>query len=83
MSRQVVVRHDRRSAGVVLIGAFRYVRHRFCLASLLAYFGLAVSTASLFSRALLIAIFLFHNDIANYEEKLLEERVGEDHRAII
>lgn len=76
-SGHVAVSHDRPPDGVVSTGAFRYVRHPLYLASILTYFGLAVSTASLLSLALLVVIFVFHDYIASYEEKLLEARFGE------
>jgi protein-S-isoprenylcysteine O-methyltransferase Ste14 len=43
------------------------------------YFGLAVSTASLFSLVLVVVIFLFYNYIAGYEEKMLEKRFSEEY----
>jgi protein-S-isoprenylcysteine O-methyltransferase Ste14 len=64
---------------VVSTGAFRYVRHPLYLAAILFYLGLAVSTASLFSLALLVVIFLFHNYIAGYEERLMEMKLGEEY----
>ena len=75
-----VVRHEGRSSSVVSTGAFRYVRHPLYLASILTYLGLTVSTMSLLSFVLLVGIFIFHNYIANYEEKLLEARFGEEYR---
>ena len=78
-SGHVVVSHKNRPNGVVKTGAFRYVRHPLYLASILAYFGLAVSTASLFCLALLVGIWIFHNYIASYEEKLLEAKFGEEY----
>jgi protein-S-isoprenylcysteine O-methyltransferase Ste14 len=36
---------------------------------------------SLFSLVLLVGIFIFHNYIASYEEKLLEGRFGEEYRS--
>lgn len=75
-----VVKHEQRPDHVVTTGAFRYVRHPLYLASLLTYLGLAIATASLFSLALLAGIFLFHDHIASYEEKLLEARFGEEYR---
>jgi len=75
-----VVSHEQRPNGVVAAGAFRYVRHPLYLASILTYLGLTVSTASLFSLALLVGIFVFHNHIASYEEELLETQYGEDYR---
>ena len=79
-SGHVVVSHERRPTGVVSTGAFRYVRHPLYLGSILVYLGLAVSTASLFSLALLVVIFAFYNYIASYEEKLLETSLGEAYR---
>ena len=72
-----VVNHEHRPPGVVSTGAFRYVRHPLYLASLLFYFGLAVSTACLFSFGLLLVVFFFYDYVASYEEKLLEVRYGE------
>jgi protein-S-isoprenylcysteine O-methyltransferase Ste14 len=79
-SGHVVVSHDPRPADVVSTGAFRFVRHPLYLASNLVYLGLAVSTASLFSLGLLVLIFVFYNYIANYEERLLEARLGESYK---
>jgi len=50
------------------------------LASILTYFGLMVSTLSLLSLALFVGIFVFYNFIANYEEKLLEAKFGEEYK---
>ena len=75
----VVVAHGERPNSVVSTGAFRYVRHPLYLAVILFYLGLAVSTASLISLALLVLIFLFYNYIASYEERLLEIKFGEDY----
>jgi len=80
MSGHVVVSGEERPNSVVSSGAFRYVRHPLYLASILLYLGLAVSTASLFSLALLVVIFVFYNYIASYEEKLLSQRFGEEYR---
>lgn len=79
-SGHVVVSHEERANNVVATGAFRYVRHPLYLASILTYLGLTVSTVSLFSFALFVGIFVFHNYIASYEEKLLEVRFGEEYR---
>lgn len=77
--------HDRicreeRGKKVVSSGAFRYVRHPLYAACLLFYLGLAVSTASIFSLVLFVVIFFFYNYLASFEEKLLEERFGEEHK---
>jgi len=79
-SGHIVVSHDHRPNSVLATGAFKYVRHPLYLASILTYLGLTVSTVSLFSLALFVGIFLFHNYIASYEEKLLEARFGEEYR---
>ena len=76
----VIVSHEQRPNSVVAAGAFRYVRHPLYLASILTYLGLTVSTVSLLSLALFVGIFVFHNYIASYEEKLLEARFGEEYR---
>jgi protein-S-isoprenylcysteine O-methyltransferase Ste14 len=78
-SGHVVVSHER-PHGVLTSGAFRFVRHPLYLASLLVYFGLTVVTFSLFSLAIFVGIFVFHNYIATYEEKIMEEKFGEDYR---
>lgn len=80
MSGHVVVSPEQRPSGVVSTGAFRYVRHPLYLGSILFYIGLAVSTASLFSLALLVVIFVFYNYIASYEEKLLDQSFGEPYK---
>ena len=79
MSGHVVVAHGERPNSVVSKGAFRYVRHPLYLAAILFYLGLAVSTASLLSLALLVIIFLFYNYIASYVVRLLEIKFGEDY----
>jgi protein-S-isoprenylcysteine O-methyltransferase Ste14 len=79
-SGHVVILHEQRPSRVVSTGAFRYVRHPLYLASLLTYFGLTISTMSIGSFLLLVGIFGFHNYIANYEEKWLEAKFGEEYR---
>ena len=79
-SGHVVVSHGERPTEVVSTGAFRYVRHPLYLACILFYLGLAVSTASLLSLALWIIACIFYNFLANYEEKLLDLKYGEEYR---
>ena len=67
-------------SGLVSTGAFRYVRHPLYLGCILFYLGLAFCTFSLFSLVLWVAIFIFYNYIASYEEKLLEAKFGESYR---
>jgi protein-S-isoprenylcysteine O-methyltransferase Ste14 len=79
-SGHAVVGQKQRPNRVVTTGAFRYVRHPLYLASILTYLGLTVSTASLFSFILLVVIWIFHNYIASYEERLLETKFGDEYR---
>jgi protein-S-isoprenylcysteine O-methyltransferase Ste14 len=80
-SGHVVVSGDQRASKVLSTGAFRYVRHPLYLGSILIYFGMTVSSASLFCLTLLVLIALFYNYIAGYEEKLLEVKLGQDYIA--
>lgn len=73
-SAHFVISQKERPNYVVDTGAFHYVRHPLYLGSLLAYLGVAISSMSLFSLALLIPIFIFYNYISTYEENLLEEK---------
>ncbi len=79
-SGHAVICHGQRPNRVVSSGAFRYVRHPLYLASLLVYLALTVSTMSMVSFLLLAGIFVFHNTIASYEERLLEAKFGEKYR---
>ena len=79
-SGHVVVSHEQRPAAMFTTGAFHYVRHPLYLGCLLFYVGLMLSTASLWSLALLGGIFFFYNYIAVYEEKLLEAKFKESYR---
>ncbi len=78
-SGHVVVSGESQLDSVVTDGAFQYVRHPLYLANIFIYLGLTFSTFSLLSFALLVAIFIFHNCIASYEEKLLEIKFGEEY----
>ncbi|MBN2244524.1 MAG: isoprenylcysteine carboxylmethyltransferase family protein [Candidatus Aminicenantes bacterium] len=68
-----------RGKRVIKTGAFHYVRHPLYLASMLTYFGAAVSTLSLLSLALLIPIIIFFDTIAGYEEKYMENKFGKEY----
>lgn len=71
---------EERGKKVVSSGAFQYVRHPLYSACLLFYLGLAISTASIFSMVLFVVIFFFYNYLASFEEKLLEEKFGEEYK---
>lgn len=70
----------RPQSGLVSSEVFRYVRHPLDLGCILFYLGLALGTFSLFSLVLWVAICIFYNYLASYEEKLLEARFGESYR---
>jgi protein-S-isoprenylcysteine O-methyltransferase Ste14 len=80
MSGHDKICREQRGTKVVSSGAFRYVRHPLYSACLLFYLGLAVSTASIFSLAFFMVIFVFYNYLASYEERLLDEKFGEEYR---
>ncbi|MDP3025778.1 MAG: isoprenylcysteine carboxylmethyltransferase family protein [candidate division Zixibacteria bacterium] len=79
-SGHIVVNREQKPDKVITSGAFKYVRHPLYLASNLTYLGLAISTLSLLSLGLFAGIFIFYNFLASYEEKLLEEKFGEEYR---
>lgn len=79
-SGHFVVSREQRPNSVVETGVFRYVRHPLYLASILTYLGLTIATVSLISFAVFIGIFVFHNYIASYEERLLVAKFGEGYR---
>ncbi len=80
MSGHDKICREERGTKVVSSGAFRYVRHPLYSACLLFYLGLSVSTASIFSLALFVVIFVFYNYLASFEERLLGEKFGEEYK---
>jgi protein-S-isoprenylcysteine O-methyltransferase Ste14 len=80
MSGHDKICREQRGTKVVSNGAFRYVRHPLYSACLLFYLGLAVSTASIFSLAFFVVIFIFYNYIVSFEERLLDEKFREEYK---
>src|SRR4030042_6820015 len=80
MSGHDKICREQRGTKVVSSGAFRYVRHPLYSACLLFYLGLAVSTASILSLALFVVIFIFYNYLSGFEERLLDEKFGEEYK---
>ncbi|MFH1214648.1 MAG: isoprenylcysteine carboxylmethyltransferase family protein [Candidatus Neomarinimicrobiota bacterium] len=76
-----VIDRDRRPAGVISTGAFRFMRHPVYLSALLVYLGLVISSLSLATFVVWVLICLFYNYIAAYEELLLIAKYGEAYRA--
>ncbi len=69
---------DTNETGLATGGVFARVRHPMYLGTHLFYLALAIGTLSLASIVLWIVAFAFYNVLANYEEKKLEERFGEE-----
>ncbi|MFX1264868.1 MAG: methyltransferase family protein [Promethearchaeota archaeon] len=69
---------DTHEAGLATGGVFARVRHPMYLGTHLFYLALAIGTLSLASIVMWIITFAFYNVLANYEERLLEERFGEE-----
>jgi protein-S-isoprenylcysteine O-methyltransferase Ste14 len=65
--------------GLATIGVFGRVRHPMYLGTHLFYLGLAIATFSLASIVMWVIIFAFYNTLANYEERKLEERFGDEY----
>ena len=68
---------DTQIEGLAMKGVFGRVRHPMYLGTHLFYLGLAIVTFSLASIVMWMIIFVFYNILANYEERKLEERFGE------
>ncbi len=68
---------DTQEAGLATSGIYARVRHPMYLGTFLFYLALAIATLSLASLIVWLVAFGVYDVIANYEEKLLEERFGE------
>ena len=79
-SMRIVFAEKRDSPQVIKKEVYSYVRHPMYLAVILFFVALIFATLSLLSLALGILIFFFYNFIAAHEEKLLEEKLGQDYR---
>ncbi|MEE9552961.1 MAG: isoprenylcysteine carboxylmethyltransferase family protein [candidate division Zixibacteria bacterium] len=74
-----VVGSDQRPQQVISDGIFSRMRHPLYMSVILFYLALIIPTFSIISFALWILIFFFYNFIAGYEEKLMEEKFGQDY----
>ena len=63
---------------LAITGIFERVRHPMYLGTNLFYLGLAIAAFSQASIGVWLIIFAFNNTRANYEEKKLEERFGDE-----
>ncbi|UCD85548.1 MAG: isoprenylcysteine carboxylmethyltransferase family protein, partial [Deltaproteobacteria bacterium] len=78
-SGHIVFHEETDTAHITSTGAFGYIRHPIYLGTILFYAGLVVTTLSLISFGLLVIMFIFYDYIAKYEEKLLENKYGEEY----
>ena len=78
-SMRMVFTEKRDAPQVIKNEIYSQVRHPMYLAMILFYAALILSTLSLLSLAMGILIFFFYNFIAAYEEKLLEEKLGQEY----
>jgi protein-S-isoprenylcysteine O-methyltransferase Ste14 len=74
-----VVAGEHRPAKVIADGVFKYIRHPLYMSAILFYLALIASTLSIVSFVLWVAIFIFYDYIAGYEEKLMEMKFGEEY----
>lgn len=78
-SMRIVFTEKRDSPQVIKKELYSFIRHPMYLAMMLFYVALILATFSLLSLALGILIFMFYNFIAAHEEKLLENKLGQDY----
>lgn len=78
-SMRIVFTEKRDSPQVIKKEIYSFIRHPMYMAMMLFYVALITATLSLLSFAMGIFIFLFYNYIADYEEKLLEKKLGQDY----
>jgi protein-S-isoprenylcysteine O-methyltransferase Ste14 len=64
---------------VVDHGVYAYVRHPMYLGSILLYVAFWVITLSLFALIPLLAVIIGYNYLASYEERLLEDKFGDEY----
>ncbi|UCE66094.1 MAG: isoprenylcysteine carboxylmethyltransferase family protein [Candidatus Zixiibacteriota bacterium] len=74
-----VIAGENRPVKVISGGVFKYIRHPLYMSAILFYVALIVLTLSIISFVFWVAIFIFYNYIAGYEEKLMEMKFGEEY----
>lgn len=74
-----VIKGDHRPRRVMTGGVFKYIRHPLYMSAVLFYLAFIVYSLSLISFVLGVAIFIFYNYIAGYEEKIMEMKFGEEY----
>jgi len=65
---------------IIREGVFARVRHPLYFSSLLFYLALCLASLSLISFAVFLALLIFYDRIAAYEERLLTVRFGPEYR---
>lgn len=71
-----VISHKVGPVTVITDGVFKLVRHPLYLSTFWIFVALSIFSLSLFSFAVLLAMFIFLNYIASFEEKVMEKRFG-------
>ncbi len=77
---RIVFGKIREKPRVIREGVFSFSRHPIYLSVLLLYAALFLTTLSLLSLVFLGVTFVFYNFIAAFEERLLEEKYGQEDR---
>lgn len=77
---KIVFGEVREPPSVIKKSVFGWVRHPVYLSELVLYLGLFFITVSLFSLLVVVIVFLFLNYVATVEEKMLEERFGDEYK---
>lgn len=65
---------------VVTTNVYGRVRHPMYLGSILLYFGFWITTLSIITLLPLLSVIIGYNYLANAEERLLEEKFGDEYR---
>lgn len=77
---KIIFGEKRESAYIIKKGVFGVVRHPIYLGAILLYLGLIVFSLSLAAGVVWIIVVLFYHFIAEYEEKLLIAKFGEEYK---
>ncbi len=71
-----VINHKTGPVTVISDGVFKLVRHPLYLSTFLIFAALTIFSLSLFSFAVLFAMFIFFDYISGFEEKVMEKKFG-------
>lgn len=83
LSRQglkIVFGEIRETPGVIRKGVFKLVRHPIYLSEIILYIGLNILHISIASWGVILIAIIFLHLVSRHEEKLLQEKFGDDYR---